>query len=140
MDFELVLVGGETTGVSYDNLTVNSAGQVILQEDRAGAGGLILTTQRRYARVLAFTPDSSTVSFLFEANQAGIDPGSALDYGNWETSGIIEIGVEPKTGKSIYLLTVQAHSLSDPDYVQGGQLVLLIPITDQSYLPSTYLP
>ena len=135
MDFELVLTGGADTGVSYDNLTVNSAGEVIIQEDRAGGGGVIMSAQERYARVLAFEPGSGMVTFLFEANQAVIDPDSAGDYGNWETSGVIEVGVDPSTGKSIYLLTVQAHSIDDPVYVQGGQLVLVVPVVDRVYLP-----
>lgn len=140
MNIELVLVGGDTTGVSYDNLTVNSAGEVIIQEDRAGASGVIFASQKRYARVLAFNPGLSSVIFLFEANQAGIDPDSAGDYGNWETTGIIEVGVESETGKSIYLLNIQAHTLSDPDYVQGGQMVLVVPATEYDYLPSTFRP
>ncbi len=140
MDFELVLVAGKTSGLNYDNLTVNSFGQVIIQEDRTITGALIFTTQQRYARVLAFDPGPGTTKFLFEANQAEVDPDSAWDYGNWETSGIIEVGIESKTGKPIYLLNVQAHSLSDPEYVQSGQMVLVVPVVDQDYLPSTFAP
>jgi glycerophosphoryl diester phosphodiesterase len=140
MEIELLLVGGETTGLSYDNMTVNSAGSVLLQEDRAGASPLIFANQRRYARVLAFDPVSSSSTFLFEANQAGIDPGSANDYGNWETSGIIEVAFDPENGQSWYALTIQAHSLSDPDYIQGGQLVLIYPVVSNGFLPSTFSP
>jgi glycerophosphoryl diester phosphodiesterase len=136
MTIELVLTGGPDTGVSYDNLTVDSAGKVIIQEDRAGGGGIIMAAQQRYARVLDFDPITGSVTFLFEANQAGIDPGSAADFGNWETSGIIEAGFDSQTGRSIYLLTVQAHSLNDPTYIQSGQLILLLPITDRIYLPA----
>jgi glycerophosphoryl diester phosphodiesterase len=136
MSIELALVGGPDTGVSYDNLTVNTAGEVVIQEDRAGGGGAIMAAQERYARVLAFDPGTGLVTFLFEANQAAVDPASAWDFGNWETTGIIEVGVDQMTGKSIYLLNIQAHSISDPNYVQGGQLVLVVPIVDRDYLPA----
>lgn len=140
MAIELVLTGGPDTGVSYDNLTVNSAGEVIIQEDRAAGGGEIMASQERYARVLSFDPNSGSVTFLFEANQAAVDPASAGDFGNWETTGVIEVGVDSTTGKSIYLINIQAHSISDPDYVQSGQLVLVIPIVDKSYLPVVPAP
>jgi hypothetical protein len=95
-----------------------------------------MAAQERYARVLAFDPGTGLVTFLFEANQAAVDPASAWDFGNWETTGIIEVGVDQMTGKSIYLLNIQAHSISDPNYVQGGQLVLVVPIVDRDYLPA----
>jgi glycerophosphoryl diester phosphodiesterase len=136
MSIELALVGGPDTGVSYDNLTVNTAGEVVIQEDRAGGGGAIMAAQERYARVLAFDPGTGLVTFLFEANQAAVDPASAWDFGNWETTGVVEVGVESMTGRSIYLINIQAHSISDPNYVQGGQLVLVVPIVNRDYLPA----
>ncbi|MBK7179974.1 MAG: esterase-like activity of phytase family protein [Chloroflexi bacterium] len=128
MPIEFLLEGSETTGVSYDNMVVDSSGLVLLQEDRATTeAATILANQMRYGRILAYDPVSDTVDFLFEANQGVIDPSSATDYGNWESSGIIEVGVDGGSGQSLYLLDVQAHTLPDPYTVEGGQLLLALP-------------
>ena len=140
MEFELVLVGGPDTGVSYDNIVVDSNGFVLIQEHRTAGGREMLTEQMRQGRVLAYDIDTEEVTFLFEANQAAIDPSVAMDYGNWEPSGIVEVdaGLSITAGSS-YLLDVQAHSIPDSDYVQGGQLLLMVPKIDDNLFQLTVL-
>ena len=129
MVFEYRLNGGPDTGVSYDNLTVDSQGRVLIQEDRTAGGRDVMAAQMRHARILAYNIISDTTEFWFETNQATVDPGSATNYGNWETSGIIEVAADS------YLVSVQAHSLPSTDYVQGGQLVLTRPTQHRLFLP-----
>lgn len=117
----LVLEGGEQTGVNYDNLTVDSWGNVLLQEDRVGESSAVMKSQMRYARILAYNIAKDQVTNLFELNQGAIDPWAANDYGKWESSGILEL---PGEHASSYLFSVQAHSLRDERFVEGGQLVL----------------
>lgn len=125
MPVTFLLEGGPDTGVSYDNITIDSHGQVLIQEDRATIEATaVLTNQMRYGRVLTYDPVTQTTRFLFELNQGVIDPDAAEDYGRWESSGIIEAGVDARTGQSLYLLDVQAHSLPDPITVEGGQILL----------------
>ena len=87
-----------------------------------------MAAQERYSRVLQFDPTSGQVQFLWEVSQAIVDPASAGDYGNWESSGVI-------TAPAGYLLTVQAHTLPDPNFVQGGQLILIKPGGYRDFLP-----
>ncbi len=140
MPLTFLLEGGPDTGVSYDNITLDSHGQVLIQEDRATIEATaVLTNQMRYGRVLTYDPVAQTTRFLFELNQGVIDPGAAADYGRWESSGIIEAGVDARTGQSLYLLDVQAHSLPDPITVEGGQILLAA--SPHSGLPyAQYLP
>lgn len=119
----LIMKGSAAHGVSYDNITVDHNGRVLIQEDRTAGGGAIMAAAQRHARVIAYDIAADSAEFLFEANQAAVDPAVAKDYGMWETSGIVEL---PGVGASSYLLDVQAHSIFDPDFVEGGQLVLLL--------------
>ncbi|MCB0035717.1 MAG: hypothetical protein KDE51_16915, partial [Anaerolineales bacterium] len=133
---EMVWQGGPDTGVSYDNITVNHHGEVIIQEDRTAAGITIMAQQQRYARVLQYNIATDSATFLFEANQAAITPEFASDYGNWETSGIIEVEPEAFDGRSSYLLSVQAHTIPDVRYLQGGQILLTVPVVPEAYIPA----
>ena len=131
INFEYLMSGGENTGVSFDNITVDSQGNVLIQEDRTAGGGAVLDAQERQGSVLSYNiaenegvVGNDKVEFLFEANQAEIDPSAATNYGNWETSGIVE------ATPGDYLFDVQAHSITDGEgfyegnYAQGGQLLL----------------
>ena len=150
MTFEYLMSGGPETGVSFDNMTVDSQGNVLIQEDRTAFGADVLEEQQRQGAVLSYNiaenegvVGDDRVDFLFDLNQAELDPTQATNYGDWESSGIIEIG---STGT--YLLDVQAHSIRDAAdgrpiglnddgegnirfydgrYAQGGQLVLALP-------------
>lgn len=151
--FEFLLSGGPETGVSYDNMVVDSQGNVLIQEDQTAFGEDVMFEQQRQGAIVSYNiaanegvVGNDEVDFLFTLNQAAIDPAVAEDYGNWESSGIIEIG---DTGA--YLFDVQAHSIRDavlPNgqvvgkndggsgdeifyrgrYSQGGQILLAVPV------------
>ncbi|NET88824.1 MAG: DUF839 domain-containing protein [Kamptonema sp. SIO1D9] len=165
--FEFLLEGGPDTGVSYDNIVVDNNGNVVIQEDRTAFGANVLfgeppvgrEGEERNARILSYNIAfnegklDDEITFIGELNQ--IDPAVATDYGDWESSGIIEIDSDALPGRSSYLLDVQAHSIRDAiaengnivgrgddgdsvedvyydgAFVQGGQLLLAVP-TEES--------
>jgi alkaline phosphatase/secreted PhoX family phosphatase len=135
-NFEFLLQGGENTGVSYDNITVDHLGNVLIQEDRTAAGGTIMDSQMRNGRVLsyniAYNEDkvgNDEITFLFEIDQTV--EGNEFDngFGDWESSGIVEVPGMNGT----YLFDVQAHGIPSDRYVEGGQLILAIP----EFVPAT---
>ncbi|MEC4985942.1 MAG: DUF839 domain-containing protein [Oscillatoria sp. PMC 1068.18] len=162
--FEFLLEGGPDTGVSYDNMVVDSNGNVIIQEDRTAFGADVLfgeppvgrEGEERNGRILSYNIAlnegklDDEITFIGELNQS-LDSSVDTDYGDWESSGIIEIDSEVLPGRSSYLLDVQAHSIRDAieeggnivgrgedgasvedvyydgAFVEGGQLLLAIP-------------
>ncbi len=145
--FEFLLEGGPETGVSYDNMTVDSNGNVLIQEDETSFGGDVLNAEGRYGSIVSYNiaenegvVGDDQVDFLFENSTAFIDPTRLGNYGSWESSGIIEV-------PGGYLFDVQAGTIRDtelPDgsivgtnaegtvyyegqYARGGQLILSFP-------------
>lgn len=142
-DFQLVLEGGPGNGVSYDNITVDSNGNVLLQEDETAFGGEVMTAEERDARIYSYNIASDEVTPLFEAdeNAAGSEFNDIEEPGEWETSGIIEVAADALPGRSSYLFDVQAHTIENGvsatnpnvlggDYVEGGQLILAKPVPE----------
>ncbi|HEY9659344.1 MAG TPA: glycerophosphodiester phosphodiesterase family protein, partial [Allocoleopsis sp.] len=156
--------GGEKTGVSYDNVTVDNAGNVLIQEDPTAAGEDVLVEQQRHSRAISYNiaanegvVGTDQVNFLFETNTAAIDPSAATNYGVWETSGVIALN------NGSYLFDVQAHSIRDTKaedgsvtgrndngkgdqvfyegaYAEGGQILLATPIPDPKLVGFASLP
>jgi len=135
-DFELVQEGGPGNGVSYDNIDVDSNGNVVIQEDETAFGGDVMLAENRDAQVQSYNIASDTITPILELdeNAAGSEFNVPTEPGEWESSGIIEVAPsdftpESRPGRSDYLLDVQAHSIEDPEFlggnfVQGGQLLL----------------
>jgi glycerophosphoryl diester phosphodiesterase len=117
----LVHIGGPQNGVSFDNLTVLDNGVVLTQEDRAYppnelGGGDIYADENRQAYIWEYNPITDQVIPQFELDQS-TDPTS--ERGAWESSGIIQVG-----NKDQVLFNVQAHTIKDPKFVEGGQLLI----------------
>lgn len=116
---------------SPDNLTWASDGKIYVQEDRATdadwgtveASVWQLDPKRPGKATRIATVDRSAVP----AGQ--VDVGGEV--GTWETSGIVDVTSQLRTGSRLTLLLgVQAHSvtggtIADDGLVQGGQLALL---------------
>jgi Ca2+-binding RTX toxin-like protein len=131
-NFELLLQGGPGKGVSYDNLTVDKNGKVILQEDQTAFGGDVMKAENRDGRILSYDTKTKEVKFLQELDETL--RGTLQDEGSgiWESSGIIEVDPNAAPGQSSYLYNVQAHSIKDAKYVEGGQILLTSPVTNES--------
>lgn len=54
MEFEYLMTGGVNTGVSYDNITVDYDGNVLIQEDRTAGGGDVMDSQMRNKQVISY--------------------------------------------------------------------------------------
>jgi len=135
-NFELVQEGGPGNGVSYDNIHVDSNGNVVIQEDETAFGGDVMTAESRDGRVWSYEIASDKITPILEIdeNAAGSQFNDPTEPGEWESSGIIEVAPsgftpESRPGRSDYLLDVQAGTIRDPevlggDYERGGQLLL----------------
>lgn len=128
-NFESLLTGGPETGVSYDNIVVTSKGQVIIQEDETAFGGDMMKARAREAGIWSYdiATDKTTLVATLNENAAGSQYNKSDTAGEWETSGIVEVG----KGRNTFLFDVQAHTLTDTkvlqgNYVEGGQLILAV--------------
>jgi len=78
-------------GVSYDNIVVDSNGNVLIQEDETAFGGDVMTAENRDAGIWSYnTASEATFVFELDENAAGAefnDPEEPW----WETSGIVEV-------------------------------------------------
>ena len=148
--FETLLEGGRNKGVSYDNIVVDTNGNVIIQEDETADGDVIMDAENRDGSILKYNiaanegvVGNDRVEFIFELNQAAEGQQFVGGTGDWESSGVVEVGSQ--AGRSSYLFDVQAHTISpfnedltpaqqqqaatllDGNYNQGGQLILALP-------------
>ena len=108
-----------------DNLTVDAAGRVLLQEDPG--------EDKRLAAIWLFDPKTNKSSKLFEANAELFKPGaSAFMTSDEEHSGIIEVTDLLRKAswfdakRRYYLGTTQAHKPhADSNLVEYGQLWMI---------------
>jgi hypothetical protein len=123
-------VNGALTGQKMlDNITVDGAGNVFIQED--------VGNQTHNGKIWMYNPLTAQTSLVAQhdvsrfgdTNVAPTAPFSKDE----ESSGIVEVselfhGVEgyDVAANRYFLLDVQAHyGLADPELVQGGQLLLM---------------
>ena len=113
---EAVLNGTEGQKM-LDNLTVNSRGQAVLQEDPGG--------QEYLAKVRLYDAATDTQTAVAEHDpDRFLTGGSKFITNDEESSGII--GASRVLGKGWYLADVQAHRANpDPELVEEGQLLAL---------------
>lgn len=123
------MLDGTEAGNMFDNLTVDGAGKVLIQEDPGG--------QAHNAKIWSYDPVSDALSLVAKHDVArfgdiGI-PATAPHNNDEESSGIVEVS-EMFTGLAGYdtdtyryfLLGDQAHSSHpDPELVQRGQLLFM---------------
>ena len=138
-NLELLLQGGPGNGVSYDNIVVDSNGNVLLQEDETAFGEQVMLAENRDAGIFSYNIASRRVAPLFVLNEnaAGTQFNNPNVPGEWETSGIIEVASNALPGRSSYLFDVQAHTVTgstvlNGNHVQGGQLILATPVPEPS--------
>jgi hypothetical protein len=112
-----MLLDGSEGQRMLDNMTVDRKGRVYLQEDPGGQAHLAKIWRYDVKRdALVEIAHHDPARFLLGA------PGFLTV--DEESSGIID--VSDILGRGTFLIDVQAHyALSDPELVQGGQLLLL---------------
>jgi glycerophosphoryl diester phosphodiesterase len=141
-NFELLLTGGSGKGNSYDNITADRAGNILLQEDETSFGGSLMDTENRDGRILKYNiaanegkNGNDQVEFIAEINQFAYGEQFDNGTGGWETSGIVEVPGR-RSGNGTYLFDVQAHGIKPTTddgnalaggQIEGGQLILATP-------------
>jgi Ca2+-binding RTX toxin-like protein len=125
-NFEAVLTGGPDTGVSYDNITVDPNGKVLIQEDETSFGGDVMVAENREASIWSYdiATDTATRIIALDENAGGAEFNDPTAPGEWESSGIVYNGSGDLTS---YLFDVQAHTIEDLNTVESGQLILAAP-------------
>jgi hypothetical protein len=116
-------LGGEITAVlngtegqqMFDNMTVDSRGNVLLQEDPGGNDYL--------AKIWKYKISNGALTEVAVHNPYFFTPGMpGFLTNNEESSGIIEA---PKLGHNWYIINVQAHYALGGELVEGGQLLAI---------------
>ncbi len=119
-----MMLDGTEAGQMYDNLTIDTLGRVLLQEDVGG--------QAHLGKVWAYSiPTGALIQVakhdpaLFGDLVGGVATPAVAPYNNdEESSGIIDASAI--LGAGWFLADVQAHyTLADPELVQGGQVVAM---------------
>ena len=115
-----IMLTGDTEGLPFDmdNLTVDEAGQVLIQEDTGSS--------TRLARIWNYSLTNGALTEL-----AAYDPAYFVDNGqstflttNEESSGIISL--KDILGDGWFISTSQVHyNIGDPELVEDGQLLLV---------------
>lgn len=132
-----VLVNGAVTGQKMmDNITVDGAGNVYMQEDVGNQAHLGKIWKYDTSGNLSLIAEHDANRFI--AGASGDIDGSDSKQSDEESSGIIEVsnlfqGVEGYDTEAYryFLLDVQAHYSSvngiavDPELVEGGQLLMM---------------
>ena len=127
---ELVVDSASLTGLdgetarSFDNLTVDGDGNVIVQQDPGGSAYI--------AKTWKINPTTGSAVQILESDRDRFDPaGPDFLTTNEESSGVIEVTdiVQSanwyETGRRYYLANMQAHYPIDGEFVEGGQVYLV---------------
>ncbi|MEA3210282.1 MAG: large repetitive protein [Chthoniobacter sp.] len=128
---DLLLTGGMGNDANmWDNLVVNSAGLILLQEDVGGAA--------HNGKVWQFNPATGSlrkvlkhdVARFGEVTSGGVIVTATAPFTNdEETSGIIDVtdifGGNAAAGEHVYFTSDQAHFPQAGALVEGGQLALV---------------
>ncbi len=119
----LVGLDGETAR-SFDNLTVDGDGHVIVQEDPGGSAYI--------AKTWKIDPSTGSAVQILESDPDRFDPaGPAFLTTNEESSGVIEVtdivssANWYEAGRRYYLANMQAHYPIEGELVEGGQVYLM---------------
>ncbi len=133
---------GATIIRNPDNLTWSKDGSIYAQEDRSVSSAYFAQQEASIFKVSASAKDPVTGQAVIErwvqvdrtavpTGYGQSDPNPA-DYGNWESSGIIDVShIYGEVAGSMFLADVQAHNLTNGNLagngylVQGGQLNLI---------------
>ncbi len=117
-ELTLLLDGSEAIGLNKpDNMTIDTHGNLLLQEDPGG--------NDHVARVLAYRLSSGIITTLAEFDRNLFEPGApGFITNDEESSGIID--TEALLGHGTFLFDAQVHTpYPDPDVVEYGQLLQL---------------
>jgi hypothetical protein len=133
---------GATIIKNPDNLTWSKDGFIYVQEDKSVSNTFFAQQEASIFKVSARAKDPITGQAVSESwlqidrsavpTVYGQSDPLPTDYGNWESSGILDVSaIYGEAAGSMFLADVQAHSLTNGNIggngylVQGGQLNLI---------------
>jgi hypothetical protein len=109
-----MLLDGTEGHKMLDNITVTERGEVIAQED--------VGEQDHVGKVWRYNIATDTLELVAEHDPDRFAPGGSKFLTNdEESSGVIPL--DSILGAGWYLMDVQAHYATDPELVEGGQLL-----------------
>jgi hypothetical protein len=112
-----LLLNGTEGQQMLDNITVNSQGKLILQEDVGNNAHL--------GKVWQYDPATDALTQIAQHDPARFSGPNAITQDE-ESSGVIDIShILGSAGENVYLVDTQVHSASTPELVEGGQLQLI---------------
>lgn len=131
-----VLYNGNTDATralrSPDNLDWADDGMIYVQEDRSTNWAAAQAANGNEASIVRINPNTGAIERVAVMDRtavpAGQTDGNPADFGNWESSGILDVSeLFGLAGGSLFIGDVQAHSigLGSSALVEGGQLFLL---------------
>ncbi len=113
-----VLLDGSEGMVSPDNLEINAAGQLLLQEDPN------FTLVGRDASIWVYNVNDASLERIVEMDtDLAHSKDGGYSNGSWESSGVID--ASGFLGEGWWLFDVQAHYTLPSPFVQDGQLLAL---------------
>lgn len=112
-----MLLDGTEPHQMLDNMTADSFGQILMQEDPGG--------QDYLAKIQLYDIGADTETTIAQHDPARFTPGApGFLTRDEESSGIID--VSDILGRGTYLVDVQAHyNIGDAELVEGGQLLVI---------------
>ena len=112
-----LVIDGNGPEQMFDNITVNHAGDVLLQEDPG--------SQAYLAKIRQYDVSTGELIEVAQHNPDLFDPATATNFltRDEESSGIIDLS--HILGEGHYLVDVQAHYNIPGELVQGGQFLLM---------------
>ena len=130
---------GATIIRNPDNLTWSADGSIYVQEDKSVSSAYFAQQEASIWQVSATATDPVTGEAIAERwmqidrnavpTAYGQTDTKTTDFGNWESSGIIDVSdIYGEAAGSVFLADVQAHSITNGNIggsgylVQGGQL------------------
>ena len=130
--------GGDFGLRSPDSVAWADDGFIYVQEDRATDNAVFGRSSGREASIWQVNPRTGQLVRIAEVNRSAHLTGTVDtapdDFGNWETSGVVDLTSLFNSSSTILLINVQAHSMKGDlfggnnakrELVEGGQMVLL---------------
>jgi 2',3'-cyclic-nucleotide 2'-phosphodiesterase / 3'-nucleotidase / 5'-nucleotidase len=138
---------------SPDNLDWSPDGFIYVHEDRSTPTGLFGNVSRQEASIFQVNAQNGNLNRIYQINRSAIPTAlgqvdsAPNDFGNWESSGIIDVtSLFPQIGSfRTFAVATQAHSLtngtiSSLNLVEGGQLFLVRQQTPAPVAPPVVAP
>jgi hypothetical protein len=114
-----MLLDGSEGQKMMDNITVNSDGKIIIQEDIGNNAAL--------GKIWQYDPATDQLTAIAQHDPSRYASGSSnFVTQDEESSGVLDVtNILGSAGQNAYLLDAQAHNSVGSEIVEGGQLLVM---------------